>query len=151
MTAKAIYFDMDGVLAGLFFVKNYSERLENGDSTVYADAKPLYNLQEMKAEIIRLKAIGYKIGVISYWGKKADKKMIAETIKVKREWLTKYFPYADEIHVISPNVPKWTVAEIKPSILVDDSKKNREEWQNGQTIDGYFKRKFINELKKITE
>ena len=32
---STIYFDMDGTLAGLFFVKNFSEMLNNGNMQPY--------------------------------------------------------------------------------------------------------------------
>ena len=149
---KAIYFDMDGTLAGLFFVKGYKETLAAGDATPYEIAKPLFNVDEVKAEITRLKSLGYIIGIVSYYGADADAEMVEKTIKAKKDWLKNYFPYADEseIYITSPEYKKSDIVKIKNSILIDDSKKNREEWKNGLTIDGYFRRPFINELKKIT-
>lgn len=34
-----IYFDMDGTLAGLFFVKDFSKKLSAGDMSPYTEAK----------------------------------------------------------------------------------------------------------------
>ena len=148
---KAIYFDMDGTLAALFFVKGYDKMLADGDTTPYTIARPLYNVDEMKAEIARLKNLGYSIGVISYYGKDSDKEMIKRTRKAKKEWLNKYFPYADEIHIINPNTKKSRAAKIKNAILVDDSTKNRTEWNLGNTINGHFRKNFMGALKAITE
>ena len=149
-TKKAIYFDMDGTLAALFFVKGYSEMLANNDTTPYTIARPLFKADEMKAEIERLKALGYVIGVISYYGKDSNNEMIKATRKAKKEWLNNYFPYADETHIINPNTKKKYAAKIKNSYLVDDSRKNREEWGE-KAINGHFRKNFMEELKKITE
>ena len=145
---KAIYFDMDGTLAALFFVKGYSEMLANNDTTPYTVARPLFNIEEMRSEIARLKALGYTIGVISYYGKDSSKEMIKATRAAKKAWLAKYFPYADEIHIINPNTKKKKAAKIKNGYLVDDSRKNREEWGE-KAINGHFRKNFMGELKKI--
>lgn len=148
MNEKAIYFDMDGTLAGLFYVKNFSARLNGGDVQPYAEAKPLYNIEAMTKEIARLKDLGYVIGVISYVQNDAEFNKKAR--KVKKEWLAKYFPFATEIHIVNKSRPKHKVAKIKNSILVDDARANREAWTNGKTINAY-RANLVAELAKITE
>ena len=61
-----IYFDMDGTLAGLFFVKDFSKKLSAGDMSPYTEARPLYSAEEMAETISALKTKGFSIGVISY-------------------------------------------------------------------------------------
>ena len=46
-----IYFDMDGTIAGLFFVKDFSKKLNEGDMTPYIQARALYNADEMEIVI----------------------------------------------------------------------------------------------------
>jgi 5'(3')-deoxyribonucleotidase len=128
---KTIYFDMDGTLAGLFFVKDFQKKLSNGDVSPYLEARPLYNVEEMTEVITQLKNKGYKIGVISYVSTTPR-----EARKAKKEWLKRYFPFATEVHIIQEYTTKYKVAKDKGGILVDDAKKNREAWQ-GLSINAY--------------
>ena len=133
-----IYFDMDGTLAGLFFVKGFSEMLKNGNMTPYKEARPLFNSEEMKEVIAELKNKGFEIGVISY----ADSEFLENATEVKKQWLEKFFPYAENenIHIVTKETPKTDFYK-QGDILVDDAKKNREEWENkgGKTINAYFR------------
>ena len=56
-----IYFDMDGTIANFFGVKNWKEMIENGDTTPYEIAKPLFDRNEMDKVMNELKANGYTI------------------------------------------------------------------------------------------
>ena len=143
--AKAIYFDMDGTLADLFAVKNFRAKLETGDMSPFSEAHPLFNADEMEAQIARLKSEGYTIGIITYIADGSAEYRKASR-EAKKEWLEKYFPYADEIHMIKRTTPKWKVAKIKEAILVDDSKANREEWKLGETIRAYRTISLVNSL-----
>ena len=135
-----IYFDMDGTLAALFFVKGYADMLANHDTTPYTIAKPLYDLIEMATTIRNLAAHGYTIGIISY----VDDTMVEKATEAKKEWLTKYFPYVNDenIHIVTKATPKSTFYH-DGDILVDDAKANREDWENkgGKTINAYFRAK----------
>lgn len=130
---RTIYFDMDGTLAGLFYVKDFAKKLQNGDMTPYVEARPLYNTEDMAKVIEILKENGFQIGIISYIAEDYAK----ECRKAKREWLKKYFPYATEIHLINKKTSKSKVVKDRQGILVDDSKKNREEWKGTATINAY--------------
>lgn len=140
---KTLFFDMDGTLAGLFFVKGFKDALANEDSTPYEIANPLFKADEMKNVISALKADGWKIGIISYTGTDCSAEFIRKTVEVKKAWLAKYFPYADEIHIVKPEISKTEFANSADDILVDDSTKNRTEWeQTGRTaINAYFRAK----------
>ncbi len=140
---KTLFFDMDGTLAGLFFVKGFKDALAKEDSTPYEIANPLFKVDEMKEVITALKADGWKIGIISYTGADCSVEFIRKTVEVKKAWLTKYFPYADEIHIVKPEISKTEFAKSADDILVDDSTKNRTEWeQTGRTaINAYFRAK----------
>lgn len=150
---KTLFFDMDGTLAALFFVKGFSEMLKNEDTTPYEIARPLYNTEEMKEVITALKNKGWKIGIISYTGNECSQEFVEKTIEVKKAWLEKYFPYADEIHIVKPEISKTEFANSADDILIDDSTKNRTEWeQTGRTaINAYFRAKIpmIDALKAL--
>ena len=109
MTQTTIYFDMDGTLAGLFYVKDFNKKLANGDMTPYLEARPLYNLDDMNKVISLLKANGYEIGIISY----VDKKHPKESRQAKKQWLAKYFPYATEIHLVQEYKTNLTLLNVK--------------------------------------
>lgn len=147
---KTIYFDMDGTLAALFFVKGFSAMLAAGDMTPYIEAKPLYNTEEMASVISALIAKGYEIGVISY----ADEANLEAATAAKKSWLAKFFPFASEknIHIVTKAITK-TAFYANGDILVDDAKANREEWEaiGGSTINSYFRApvKMIDALKAM--
>lgn len=147
---KTIYFDMDGTLAGLFFVKGFDSMLDSGDMTPYKIAEPLYNAAEMKNIIEALVAKGYSIGVISY----ANPEYLEEATVAKMEWLKINFPYADieKIHITTKAISKASYYKTG-DILVDDAKANRAEWEavGGETINAYFgaKIKMIDALRAL--
>lgn len=137
---RMIYFDMDGTLAGLFFVKGFSAMLSAGDMTPYIVARPLYNVAEMNSVIKALKNKGYEIGIISY----ADAENLEAATIAKTEWLRINFPYAsiENIHITTKATSKASYYR-NGDILVDDARANREEWENvgGETINAYFRAK----------
>lgn len=147
---KTIYFDMDGTLAGLFFIKGFKEMLDAGDMTPYAAARPLYNMVEMDAVIKALKYKGYEIGIISY----VSEKNLEDAAAAKKEWLRNNFPYAstENIHIITKAISKANYCQ-NGDILVDDARANREEWERagGKAINAYFraKVKMIDALKAL--
>lgn len=140
---KTLFFDMDGTLAALFFVKGFSEMLKKEDATPYETARPLFNSDEMKEVITTLKGDGWKIGIISYTGAECTQEFFKKTVETKKAWLEKYFPYADEIHIVAPETSKTEFAKSQEDILIDDSTKNRTEWEKtGRTaINAYFRAK----------
>lgn len=145
-----IFFDMDGTLAGLFFVKDFSKRLADGDMTAYTDAKPLFNTDEMASVISTLTAKGFEIGIISY----ADEANLADATIAKKNWLAKFFPFASEenIHITTKATAK-SAFYADGDILVDDAKANRADWEakGGNTINAYFRAsvKMIDALRAI--
>ena len=145
-----IFFDMDGTLAGLFFVKDFSKRLAEGDMTAYTDAKPLFNAEEMAFVISALTAKGFEIGVISY----ADAENLEKATEAKNAWLAEFFPYAkaENVHITTKATAK-SIFYTNGDILVDDAKANREDWEakGGNTINAYFRAsvKMIDALKAM--
>ena len=60
-----IYFDMDGTIADLYSTKDWLPRLRAYDAKVYAEARPLCNMNTLARKLNRVQRKGVKIGVIS--------------------------------------------------------------------------------------
>ena len=129
MNEIRIYLDMDGTFADLYAVEGWLEMLRAYDSTPYAKAKPMVHMSTMARHINALRALGVKVGVISWLSKTATAEYNAEVEAVKRKWLAKHLPSVefDEIHIVPYGTPKWRVAT-NLGILVDDENQNRKEW-----------------------
>ena len=129
MNEIRIYLDMDGTFADLYAVEGWLPMLRAMDSTPYAKAKPMVHMSTMARHINALRALGVKVGVISWLSKTATDEYNAEVAEVKRKWLAKHLPSVqfDEIHIVPYGTPKWSVAEAL-GILVDDEERNRTEW-----------------------
>lgn len=126
------YFDMDGVLAGLYSVPNWLEYLENEDTTPYAIAQPAINFSLLARRIHQLQRKGYNVGIISWLSKNGTDEYNAAVINAKHEWLKKHLPSVewDEITIIPYGTPKHNHANDRYAILFDDEKRNRESWKS---------------------
>lgn len=126
------YFDMDGVLVGLYNVPNWLKYLENEDITPYAVAKPALNLSLLARRIHQLQRKGYKVGIISWLSKNGTNDYNAAVTTIKKTWLKKHLPSVewDEITIVPYGTPKHNHANDKYAILFDDEKRNRDAWQN---------------------
>ena len=133
-----IVFDMDGTVADLYGVKNWLTKLHNEDPTPYAEAKPLWDMDELNAVLDELRNAGHYINVVSWLSKDSTEAYKAKVRKAKREWLTEYMP-TDYCHLVQYGTPKARVikkyADATEAILIDDEAKNREAWNLGRTID----------------
>ena len=141
MNEIRIYLDMDGTFADLYAVEGWLEMLRAYDSTPYAKAKPMVHMSTMARHINALRALGVKVGVISWLSKTATEEYNAEVAAVKRKWLAKHLPSVefDEIHIVPYGTPKWSVADAL-GILVDDEERNRNEWvkNGGVAVDAKY-------------
>ena len=134
---KAIVFDLDGTLVGLYSVPEWLEKLRSYDTTPYSAAKPIYDAEELIPLIAELKDRGFRIIVTSWLSKGSTKEYDAAVRKAKKEWLAEYgFPY-DEIHLVKYGTPKTKCSrgKAKYQILVDDNAEVRSKWTLGATID----------------
>ena len=129
-----INFDMDGTIADLYGVENWLDYLIAGDVFPYENAEPLLRLSALARRLNNLQKHGYNLAVISWLSKSGTDEYNAEVEAVKREWLAKYFPYAEEIHVVKYGTPKQEVATDETAILVDDEDKNLDAWNLGDAI-----------------
>ena len=66
-----IWFDMDGTIADLYSVENWLPMLRAYDPSPYMLAKPRVRLSTLAYMLNRLRAKGYRVGVIS-WGSKCS-------------------------------------------------------------------------------
>ena len=128
-----IYFDMDGTLANFYGVNGWLDDLQNFRTRPYELAEPLFDALKMFTLIQALKSKGYHIGVISWCSKSGTPAFNAQVDAVKREWLAKYFPYAEEIHIVKYGTPKSTCRTYS-GILFDDEQRNLDEWGEGAVI-----------------
>ena len=146
---QAIYFDLDGTIAGLYDVPHWLDKLQSEDVTPYADAKPLVNIEQLQTIINTLQSAGIIVGVISWGAKFASKDYNKQVRKTKLAWCKRHGLKFDEFHVIKYGTPKHHVAKVKNAILVDDDENNLRKWNNGAVVDANNPRKMIRTLQKI--
>ena len=132
---NAVYFDLDGTLADLYSVDNWEYKLNHEDVSPYAEAAPLCNMEELHEIICDLQAVGVTVGVISWLAMHSNKEYDKATRRAKKEWLKKYLPTIDEIHLVKYGTPKQRIPKVKQNaILVDDNAEIRGKWSRGDTI-----------------
>ena len=131
-----IWFDMDGTIADLYSVENWLPMLRAYDPSPYMLAKPLVRLSTLAYMLNRLRAKGYRVGVIS-WGSKCSTPAYDAAVTVaKTAWLKTHLPSVDfdEIHVVPYGVPKQNFKKTDADILFDDEERNRINWgENAHT------------------
>ena len=128
--SRTLYFDMDGTIADLYSVKDWLPKLEAGDPSPYIEARKLVNLCELGAMCCELKAMGYKIGIVSWLCKGATKEYDKLVRQAKRDWLKKNFPIRfDEVHIVKYGTPKHYIVKDKNGFLFDDEERNCKGWK----------------------
>ena len=78
-----IYFDMDGTIANLYGVNEWLKRIRSYDAKIYAEAKPLCNMNTLARRLSQLQAQGVKIGINS-WGSKAKNADFLDAVKIEK-------------------------------------------------------------------
>ena len=137
---KMIVFDMDGTIADLYGVNGWLEDLQTGKTRPYEIAKPLYDMEDLKATLNKLQDLGWKIVITTWLAMNATKEYNKEVAKAKKDWLEKYnFPY-DEIHCVKYGTTKANCTRGKADfqILIDDNKKDRDGWTLGTTVNAKY-------------
>lgn len=138
MNSKRIYFDMDGTIANFYGVEGWLDDLQNYNERPYKEAKPLYEIDELKNAFESLIEAGYELNIISWLSKDGTNKEFNNRVrKAKHEWLEAYGlkKYFTHIRITNYGVKKAT--SCKPygfGVLVDDELRNRQEWNLGLTI-----------------
>ena len=128
--AKAIYFDMDGTIAGLYDVQDWLPKLRAFDPSPYAEAAPLLRLCTLARLLNKLQRNGYTLGIISWSSKNSTLEYDKAVAEAKREWLHRHLPSVawDEIHITAYGVPKHETAEKPEGFLFDDNEGIRNGW-----------------------
>lgn len=132
---KAIYFDMDATICGLYDYPNWLDLLHVENTEPYEKAAPCVNVEELTEVLNEFIAAGVTIGVISWGAMDGSREYCKRTRKAKKDWCDYYFPNVfSEFHVVKYGTPKHHVRKEKDSILVDDNAEVRQAWK-GETID----------------
>lgn len=123
-----IWFDMDGVLVGLYDVTDWLPKLRAYDPSPYAVAKPLVNLSQLARYLNKAQKRGHQIGIISWLSKDPDPDYGVMVTHAKRIWLSNHLPSVkwDEIKIVPYGVNKWE--SCGEGILFDDEERNRTAW-----------------------
>ena len=90
--ARKIWFDMDGTIADLYGVENWLEDLRAEIPRPYKVAKANVNLSLLARYLNKLRANGYKIGVISWTSMKSSREYEEEVAAAKIHWLINHLP-----------------------------------------------------------
>jgi len=150
---KKVYFDMDGTIANLYAVDKWLENIHNEVENMYKNLEPMVDMNLLQTICKDLQMVGYKIGVITWLppGRKEYREKIA---KEKREWLARYMPIVEEIHIQEYMTPKQTAITTITGrmILVDDNEEVRNKWNTPvqrKSIDAT--NNMIEELKKLLD
>lgn len=143
---KTVWFDMDGTLADLYGVENWLPMLRASDPTPYIVAKPLLRLSTLAYMLNKVKAKGYRLGVISWTSKCGTADYNALVTAAKYAWLKRHLPSVifDEINIVPYGVNKNLFNEGN-DILFDDEAPNREGW----TGEAYTEREILETLKAL--
>ena len=86
---KKIYLDMDGTIANLYEQKNWLERLQKEDTTIFLECQPLIS----ESELLRLfPPEYYEIIILSMTPYNCSKEYHNQVIEQKNQWLDIHFP-----------------------------------------------------------
>lgn len=135
---NTVWLDMDGTIANFYGVENWLEDLRTGKTRPYEIAKGLYDSKDLNKVLFNLKARGYKVGIVSWSAKYATTGYTRRIKEAKIQWLKKQGIYnlLDEILITEYGIRKAdTCRKYGRGILVDDERRNREEWDLGLAID----------------
>ena len=128
-----IYFDMDGTIANLYSVNEWLNRIRAYDAKIYAEAKPLCNMNTLARRLNQLQAQGVKIGIIS-WGSKDKNADFLDAVKIEKlRWLRQHLKsvHWDEVHIVEYGTPKSSFRSSFDDILFDDEVGNLTDWGMG--------------------
>lgn len=140
MNINEICFDMDGTIADLYAVEDWLPKLRAYDPSPYADASPMWDMDELAEVLNALRANGVVITVITWLSKESTSEYDAMVREAKREWLDRYnFPY-DHFHGVKYGATKANsirryLDEDASAMLIDDNAKVRKGWHMGEAID----------------
>ena len=128
---KAIYWDMDGTIAGLYQVEGWLNNLINEQTRPYREAKSLVDMRKLGKVLNTLQAEGYHIGIVSWLSKNGSEEYNERVITTKINWLKTHLGAVefDEIKIVKYGTPKQEVVNFPEGILFDDEEPNRNNWK----------------------
>lgn len=128
---KAIYFDMDGTIAGLYQVEGWLNNLINEQTRPYREAKSLVDMRKLGKVLNTLQAEGYHIGIVSWLSKNGSEEYNERVTTTKINWLKTHLGTVefDEIKIVKYGTPKQEVVNFPEGILFDDEEPNRNNWK----------------------
>lgn len=132
----SVYFDMDGTIADLYGVPDWLPKLRAGDPSPYVEAAPLVDPVEFIELLEKLRAAGYRIGIVSWLSKDSNRQYDRAVRGGKTLWLhnvLRHFVF-DEIHFIKYGRAKHSVVKDKSGWIFDDSDEVLKKWK-GKKID----------------
>lgn len=128
---KAIYFDMDGTIAGLYQVEGWLNNLINKQTRPYREAKSLVDMRKLGKVLNTLQAEGYHIGIVSWLSKNGSEEYNERVTTTKINWLKTHLGAVefDEIKIVKYGTPKQEIVNFPEGILFDDEEPNRNNWK----------------------
>ena len=125
MKKTKVYLDMDGTIADLYGQKNWLERLQKEDKTIFLKCLPLVSEKEL---FEKFNPQEYEIIILSMTPKNCSKSYHENVIQQKNEWLDYFFP-----HITKRIYKKFgynkNLKNSKNAILIDDSPVIRENFK----------------------
>ena len=127
---KAIYFDMDGTIAGLYQVEGWLDSLIAEQTKPYREAKPLVNFSRLAKAMNKARRNGNKVCIVSWLAKNATEEYNARVTTSKLNYLAKHLPSVefDEIIIVPYGTPKQNYCTNRTDVLFDDEERNRTNW-----------------------
>ena len=127
---KTIYFDMDGTIVNFYSVDNWLKKLTIEDSSPYEDALPLLDINRLEDLLLKLKSMGYNLGIITWSSKYSSEKFIHKVKISKENWIKKYFKKIqfDEFVILDYSCNKASSVKDPFGILFDDDFMIRKNW-----------------------
>ena len=127
---NAIYFDLDGTIAGFYDVPSWLADLEAEHTKPYREAKPLVDMRKLGKMLHMAQNAGLLVGIISCTSKNGTNEFNQRIADAKLKWLKKHIGSVDfdEIHIIGYYMEKYSVADCSHAILFDDEQRHRDAW-----------------------
>lgn len=120
---------MDGTIADLYGVENWLEDLRAEIPRPYKIAKANINLSLLARYLNKLKANGYKIGIISWTSMQSSKEYEEAVAIAKINWLISHLSsvWFDEVNIVPYGTEK-NLFNNGHDLLFDDDARVRKNW-----------------------
>lgn len=120
---------MDGTIADLYSVENWLEDLRAEIPRPYKNAKANINLSLLARYLNKLKANGYKIGIISWTSMQSSKEYEEAVATAKINWLISHLSsvWFDEVNIVPYGTEK-NLFNNGHDLLFDDDARVRKNW-----------------------